>query len=141
MALLAAILVPVLGSIQVRADTIFDAMAKAYENNPDLNAARAGLRATDEGVTIAKAGWRPQINAFAQRTQTWYDSSGPQPGWGSNTATPDDPASTLDDHLKAYSHQRGITITQQIFDGFQTLNNVRAAEATEHGILDAALSA
>ena len=130
MALLAAILVPVLGSIQVRADTIFDAMAKAYENNPDLNAARAGLRATDEGVTIAKAGWRPQINAFAQRTQTWYDSSGPQPGWGSNTATPDDPASTLDDHLKAYSHQRGITITQQIFDGFQTLNNVRAAEAT-----------
>ena len=130
MTLLAAILVPVLGSIQVRADTIFDAMAKAYENNPDLNAARAGLRATDEGVTIAKAGWRPQINAFAQRTQTWYDSSGPQPGWGSNTATPDDPASTLDDHLKAYSHQRGITITQQIFDGFQTLNNVRAAEAT-----------
>jgi outer membrane protein len=128
MALLAAILVPVLGSIQVRADTIFDAMAKAYENNPDLNAARAGLRATDEGVTIAKAGWRPQINAFAQRTQTWYDNVGPQPGWG-GVPTAENPSGS-DDHLKAYSHQRGITITQQIFDGFQTLNNVRAAEAT-----------
>lgn len=129
MALLAAILVPVLAPIQVHADTILDAMAKAYENNPDLNAARAGLRATDEGVTIAKAGWRPQINAFAQRTQTWYDSSGVQSGWGSNTFSEDNPVST-DDHLKALSHQRGITITQQIFDGFQTLNNVRAAEAT-----------
>lgn len=128
MALLAAILVPVLGPIQVRADTIFDAMAKAYENNPDLNAARAGLRATDEGVTIAKAGWRPQINAFAQRTQTWYDSSGPQNLWGANTPT-ENPTGA-DDHLKAYSHQRGLTITQQIFDGFQTLNNVRAAEST-----------
>jgi outer membrane protein len=130
MALLAAILVPVLGSIQARADTIFDAMAKAYENNPDLNAARAGLRATDEGVTIAKAGWRPQISAFAQRTQTWYDNVGPQASWGSNTPIENPAPSFADDHLKAYSHQRGITITQQIFDGFQTLNNVRAAEST-----------
>jgi outer membrane protein len=128
MALLAAILVPVLGSFQAHADTILDAMAKAYENNPDLNAARAGLRATDEGVTIAKAGWRPQINAFAQRTQTWYDSVGVQGAWGSNT--PIENPTGQDDHLKAISHQRGLTITQQIFDGFQTLNNVRAAEAT-----------
>lgn len=126
MALLAAIMVPVLVPLQVRADSILDAMAKAYENNPDLNAARAGLRATDEGVTIAKAGWRPQISAFAQRTQTWYDTV------GSGFQVPvseRDPTGT-DDHLKAYSHQRGLTITQQIFDGFQTLNNVRAAEAT-----------
>ena len=41
------------------------AMAKAYENNPDLNAVRAALRATDENVTIAKAGMRPQIAATA----------------------------------------------------------------------------
>ena len=37
----------------VSAETIYQAMAKAYENNPDLNAARAGLRATDEGVALA----------------------------------------------------------------------------------------
>lgn len=127
MALLAAILVPVLAPIQVRAETILDAMAKAYENNPDLNAARAGLRATDEGVTIAKAGWRPQISAFAQRTQTWYDNVGPS--FQTEVPSVENPSGT-DDHLKAYSHQRGLTITQQVFDGFQTLNNVRAAEAT-----------
>jgi outer membrane protein len=124
MALLAAIMVPVFAPVPAWADSIYDAMAKAYENNPDLNAARAGLRATDEGVTIAKAGWRPQINAFAQRTQTWYDNNGIIGG----TQTIDNPLGS--DHASTISHQRGITITQQIFDGFQTLNNVRAAEAT-----------
>lgn len=127
MALLAALLVPVLTPVEVRAGSVYDAMAKAYENNPDLNAARAGLRATDEGVTIAKAGWRPQISAFAQRTQTWYDNVGPS--FQTEVPTAENPQGT-DDRLKAYSHQRGLTITQQIFDGFQTLNNVRAAEST-----------
>lgn len=124
MALLAAFLLPALAPAAVRADTVYDAMAKAYENNPDLNAARAGLRATDEGVTIAKAGWRPQINAYAQRTKTWYDNNGIIGG----SQTPDNPAGS--DQISTLSYQRGLTITQQVFDGFQTLNNVRAAEAT-----------
>ena len=53
----------------VLAETIFGAMAKAYANNPDLNAARAGLRATDESVPIAKSGFRPQVAAFASGVQ------------------------------------------------------------------------
>lgn len=126
MALLAAMMVPVLAPIPAAADTIYEAMAKAYENNPDLNAARAGLRATDEGVTIAKAGWRPQISAFAQRTTTWYDNN----GTNSATSFPTDDPMVRSDRIGTISHQRGLTITQQIFDGFQTLNNVRAAEAT-----------
>ncbi len=35
-------------------------MAKAYANNPDINSARASLRATDENVTIAKAATVPR---------------------------------------------------------------------------------
>ena len=124
MAFLAAFVVPVLLAAPAMADTIFDAMAKAYENNPDLNAARAGLRATDEGVTIAKAGWRPQISAFAQQTRTWTNNSGPIPG----TGTIENPLGYSS--INTTSHTRGLTITQQIFDGFQTLNNVRAAEST-----------
>ena len=104
------------------ADTIYDAMAKAYENNPDLNAARAGLRATDEGVTIAKAGYRPQISAFAQKTYTQYSTVG-KFNVGSQLAP------ELTDNVGTNTSQAGFTITQQIFDGFQTLNNVRAAEA------------
>ncbi|MCZ4089427.1 outer membrane channel protein TolC [Sinorhizobium psoraleae] len=92
------------------AETISGAMAKAYANNPDLNAARAGLRATDEGVPIAKAGYRPQVSASATGTLTRVDAE--------RTGTRD-----------FHSGQIGISITQMIFDGFQTLNNVRAAES------------
>lgn len=40
-----------------------DALALAYETNPQLDAQRASLRATDEEVDKANAGWRPSINA------------------------------------------------------------------------------
>jgi outer membrane protein len=102
----------------VAAGSITEAMAKAYENNPDLNAARAGLRATDESVTIAKAGWRPQISGFAQKTDNTYDVDIHR----SKTY------SSLEKE-KFLTGSAGLTITQQVFDGFQTLNNVRAAEA------------
>ncbi|MDO9417060.1 TolC family outer membrane protein [Pararhizobium sp.] len=94
----------------VSAETIFGAMAKAYKNNPDLNAARAGLRATDEGVPIAKSGYRPVVEGTATGTLTRLDNI---------TGVNDYKSSSV-----------GITVTQQIFDGFQTLNNVRAAEST-----------
>jgi len=94
------------------AETLFGAMAKAYQNNPDLNAVRAALRATDENVTIAKAGMRPQIAASASATGVHVSNlSNGNPDFSYNT------------------ENIGLTITQQIFDGFQTLNNVRAAEA------------
>ncbi len=126
LAMLAALAAPVAlgGAGPASADSIYDAMAKAYENNPDLNAARAGLRATDEGVTIAKAGFRPQISAFASNTQNKYDLD-PSTGKdfvGNVTQIPGE-------RVNFVTKQTGITITQQIFDGFQTLNNVRAAEA------------
>jgi outer membrane protein len=42
--------------------TLQDALAAAYANNPTLQAARAQLRATDENVPQALAGWRPQVS-------------------------------------------------------------------------------
>ena len=45
--------------------TLSDALALAYSNNPALQAARAQLRATDEGVPQALSGWRPQITLSA----------------------------------------------------------------------------
>lgn len=96
------------------AETIFGAMAKAYENNPDLNAVRARLRATDENVTIAKAGMRPQVAATASATQLSVSHMSGMPSGYTNDYNQTDV---------------GLSITQMIFDGFQTLNNVRAAEA------------
>ncbi len=43
------------------AETLESALAQAYRNNPTLNAQRAALRATDEGVPQAVAGYRPRV--------------------------------------------------------------------------------
>ncbi|MCJ2059075.1 TolC family outer membrane protein [Methylobacterium sp. J-048] len=47
------------------AETLESALAKAYQGNPSLNAGRAGVRAIDENVAIAQAGYRPQVNVGA----------------------------------------------------------------------------
>ncbi|MFC3726094.1 MAG: TolC family outer membrane protein [Neoaquamicrobium sediminum] len=88
------------------AETIHGAMAKAYQNNSSLNSARAGVRVTDEGVAIAKSGWRPVIGATGSLTYTSSNNSG---------------------EVRAGSF--GVQIQQSLFDGFQTQNNVRAAES------------
>ena len=44
---------------QVR--TLQEALSAAYSNNPTLQTSRAQLRATDEGVPQALAGWRPTV--------------------------------------------------------------------------------
>lgn len=41
--------------------TLQEALAAAYANNPQLQASRAQLRATDENVPQALAGWRPTV--------------------------------------------------------------------------------
>lgn len=113
--LLAAAVFPFLvaSSAPVSAETLKGAMAKAYANNPDLNAARAALRATDENVTIAKAGYRPQVAINASGTiNNLRDISG-LPGY--------------EDTYR--SGQVGLSISQVIFDGFQTLSRIRAAES------------
>ena len=46
-------------SAQIR--TLQDALVAAYATNPQLLSARAQLRATDEGVPQALAGWRPTV--------------------------------------------------------------------------------
>lgn len=89
----------------VRAETIFGAMAKAYENNSSLNSARAGMRVTDESVALAKSGYRPRVTGTAGITNSWKTGSS-----GSTAAS------------------FGISISQSIFDGFRTRNGVRAAE-------------
>ena len=64
--------VPVLGMVLLLAplpagaQTLDEALAAAYETNPTLRAQRAQLRATDEGLPEARAGWRPSLTAEGQ---------------------------------------------------------------------------
>ena len=41
--------------------TLAEALAATYSNQPALQAERAKLRATDENVPTALAGWRPTV--------------------------------------------------------------------------------
>lgn len=108
--LLAALFVSVAAlSLPASAETIQGALAKAYKNNSSLNSARAGVRVTDEGVAIAKSGYRPTVAGSAS-----IDYSASRGNGGTTRLT---------------QGNFGVQINQTLFDGFQTKNNVAAAEA------------
>lgn len=52
-------------SSQAHAETLQGALAKAYENNPTLTAARAGQRANDENVPIQRSSGLPSVGSTA----------------------------------------------------------------------------
>src|SRR5262245_59132373 len=56
------------------ADTLETALVQAYQNNPQLNAQRALVRATDENVPQALSGYRPKISATASYGAQYTDS-------------------------------------------------------------------
>ena len=48
--------------VSLKAETLFEALAIAYATSPSLQAARAAVRSSDEGVPQALAGWRPTVS-------------------------------------------------------------------------------
>jgi len=86
--------------------TLQEAFASAYLTNPQLQAERATLRATDENVPTALAGWRPTITG---QTGLSYFQGTTEEGVGfpaSNIATP--------------GYSSGVTITQPVYQGGHT---------------------
>jgi len=59
-----------------RAETLEDALAAAYINNPTLQSARAQLRQTDELVPQALSNWRPTVSIEGDVGASW-DTRGP----------------------------------------------------------------
>src|SRR5215467_6370299 len=103
-----------------RADTLEWALVQAYQNNPQLNAQRAALRAQDEAVPQALSGYRPRVSLSAsvgsQFQSTLTKVPGPPPVYIGTEAT-------------FTPHQVGITATQTLFNGYQTANRTRQAES------------
>ncbi len=95
------------------AENLTEALAKAYQTNPQLNAERARQRATDENVPSALSGYRPQIIASL--------GAGMQ---AIRNLLPDNTIQTAT--LKPWTI--GVTVTQTLFNGFRTANSVRVAE-------------
>ena len=108
------------GVLAAGTTTMNVALIQAYQNNPQLNAQRAATRATDENVAIALGGYRPRVTGNASLAETHletFSKSGPTSG-----CTPTNCGNVG-------SAQYGITATQTLFNGFQTGNRTRQAEA------------
>ena len=117
--------------LPVQAQTVEDALAKAYLNNPTLLSSRAGLRSSDEAVPQALSNWRPTIEVTSSVGAEVVKA---------NTST------GTDRNQSRRPKDIGISLTQPLFRGGRTLaatsgaeNEVRAARArlleTEQSIL------
>jgi outer membrane protein len=87
------------------AESILGALTKAYQNNPTLNSARAGVRVNDENVAIAKSDYRPTVAGVGDIDYVSQEGT------------------------RITTGSFGVQINQLLFNGFQTRNNVRSAES------------
>ena len=105
------------------AETLDSALAKAYQGNPQLNAQRALVRATDENVPQALSGYRPKVAVTAAlgEERQFITEQSPLPNGKFVTS------------LKAAqtfaTYNYGVTGSQILFDGLQTANKTRTAES------------
>jgi outer membrane protein len=102
------------------AETLTEALAQAYQYNPQLLAQRAQLRATDEGVPQALAGWRPTVQFTGSAGRGIAETTNSVNGKG-NTVTQYLTPRTLD-----------LNLTQPLWTSGRTPALVRQAE---HNVL------
>src|SRR3954462_1437468 len=60
------------------AETIESALARAYAGNPTLNSTRASVRATDENVPRARAGYLPRVAGTADAGYQYNEAHTPE---------------------------------------------------------------
>ncbi len=90
------------------AETLKQALAHTYLDNPKLQASRAQLRSTDELVPQALSGWRPTVTANGDYSYKYREQG-----------------NDSDDSSSSFS----VTLSQPLFKGFGTVSATRSAEA------------
>jgi outer membrane protein len=101
------------------------ALAKAYQNNPQLNAQRAIVRQSDEGVAQAMSGYRPTLSATASVAEQYTNITGVIPPLPPNL--PNGVSYTVKGYTTPWS--AGLSGQQTLFNGGRTANTVRKAES------------
>jgi outer membrane protein len=126
----AVLLMAYMGPTPVLADTIEAALVRAYQNNPQLNAQRASVRATDENVPQALSGYRPHVALTASAGYQYTDE---------NLTSGGSPTQIVRTEIHGANAPRaaGLTVTQTLFNGNQTGNKTRAAESQVSGAREA----
>jgi outer membrane protein len=101
------------------AETLADAIAEAYQNNPTLQAQRATLRSVDENYVQARTGWRPTLTLQANGAFNEYRTPLQSLRRFSRFAT-----------IERFNSTVGqFTFTQPIWTGGRTAAAVSAANA------------
>jgi outer membrane protein len=105
----------IFGAAGAGAETLEDALVAAYNNNPQLLAERANLRATDENVPQALSGWRPTIQFTGSAGFEQFENTPPNPPsfLGHGVLNP----KTVD-----------LNVTQPVYQGGRTVALTAAAE-------------
>ena len=94
-------------------DTLYEALALAYQNNPTLQAARAELLAVQEKLPQAQAGFKPVITANADATHTDTDTKG---------------TSFITSDGGNFSKSASFNLDQPVFRGGRTYADIRNAK-------------
>ncbi len=100
--------------------TLTQALAEAYNTNPQLLAQRALLRATDEQVPQALSGWRPTVNFTGQL------------GGARSAFTTGNPPLTprVSMYSTFYQNALNLQVTQPVYSGGRTVAQTRQAVNT-----------
>jgi len=97
------------------ATTLQDVLTYTYENSWSINAERAGLKATDEGVAIAKSGFRPNVAAVGSMGRTYNKNT--------YDYTP------VKDEKYLNPNTVSLQLKQPVFSGLSTVESVNAAKS------------
>lgn len=105
-------------------DTLEAALCAVYRENPEIQGARSAVRASDEKLVQARAGWKPQLSANARL------------GYGRQLQTGDvvdrriaanDP--TASKFSRQDEQSVGLELSQNLFNGGATVAAIRRGEA------------
>ena len=96
------------------AQTLEEALVHAYQSNPTLQAERARLRAVDEEVPAALAGWQPTVEIVGDLGASYSKTDGMVPNAGSHSVVP---------------YGAGVTATAPIYQGGRVAAQIDSAES------------
>lgn len=114
---LLALVLTVSTALSANADTLETALAKAYEYNPALKAARAATGAVDENVAIAKSGYRPTLTVEGGYSDSKINTNSTVNGVAQRP-------------VDGYERTLAAKVSQPIFSGFKTVNSVSSAKSS-----------
>ena len=99
---------------QIINEDLKQSLEKLYELNPKIKYDRNILKAKDELMPQAYSEFRPEIKGYYQKGKVHTNSHG---------------FNITSDGIRSETN-KGITITQDIFDGGSSLSNIKAAKNT-----------